>query len=57
MDEANFVQLYTADQPLIFAFHGYQRDIHKIIHGRTNAPRFHYHVRSFNEEGTTTTPF
>jgi xylulose-5-phosphate/fructose-6-phosphate phosphoketolase len=57
MDEANYVQLYTADQPLVFAFHAYQRAIHKIIHGRTNAQRFHYHVRSFNEEGTTTTPF
>ena len=43
------------DKPVIFAFHGYQRAIHAIIHGRTNTARFH--VRGFMEEGTTTTPF
>ena len=35
--------------------HGYQRAIHALIHGRPNAARFH--VRGFNEQGTTTTPF
>jgi xylulose-5-phosphate/fructose-6-phosphate phosphoketolase len=40
---------------VVFAFHGYQRAIHAIIHGRPHAERFH--VRGFNEEGTTTTPF
>jgi xylulose-5-phosphate/fructose-6-phosphate phosphoketolase len=54
-DETTFVEHFTADKPVIFAFHGYQRAIHEIIHGRTNAPRFH--VRGYNEEGTTTTPF
>ncbi len=55
MDEATFVQQFTEEQPVVFAFHGYQRAIHELIHGRTNAERFH--VRGFNEEGTTTTPF
>ena len=55
MSEARFVELFTEDKPVVFAFHGYQRAIHEIIHGRTNAPRFH--VRGFNEQGTTTTPF
>ncbi len=55
MDETRFVDLFTADRPVIFAFHGYQRAIHEIVHGRVNAPRFH--VRGFNEQGTTTTPF
>ena len=32
-----------------------ERAIHALIHGRTRADRFH--VRGFNEEGTTTTPF
>jgi xylulose-5-phosphate/fructose-6-phosphate phosphoketolase len=50
-----FVDLFTVDKPVIFAFHGYQRAIHAIIHGRTNTTRFH--VRGFMEEGTTTTPF
>ena len=55
LEEAKFVELFTADKPVVFAFHGYQRAIHEILHGRTNAERFH--VRGFIEEGTTTTPF
>jgi xylulose-5-phosphate/fructose-6-phosphate phosphoketolase len=55
MDETRFVDLFTAERPVIFAFHGYQRAIHEIVHGRVNAQRFH--VRGFNEQGTTTTPF
>ncbi|HWV35658.1 MAG TPA: hypothetical protein VNZ55_08495, partial [Thermomicrobiales bacterium] len=55
MDETTFVELFTADRPVVFAFHGYQRSIHEIVHGRVNAPRFH--VRGFMEQGTTTTPF
>lgn len=55
MNETAFVELFTADKPVIFAFHGYQRAVHEIVHGRVNAERFH--VRGFNEQGTTTTPF
>ncbi|HXY29462.1 MAG TPA: phosphoketolase family protein [Gemmatimonadaceae bacterium] len=55
MSEDAFVDLFTADAPVVFAFHGYQRAVHQMIHGRPNAPRFH--VRGFNEQGTTTTPF
>jgi xylulose-5-phosphate/fructose-6-phosphate phosphoketolase len=55
MSETRFVNLFTADKPVVFAFHGYQRAIHEIVHGRVNAQRFH--VRGFNEQGTTTTPF
>ncbi|HEX6506744.1 MAG TPA: phosphoketolase family protein, partial [Chloroflexota bacterium] len=55
MDETAFIDLFTADKPVIFAFHGYQRAMHEIVHGRPNAERFH--VRGFNEQGTTTTPF
>ncbi len=55
MDEARFVEMFTADRPVVFAFHGYQRAIHEIVHGRVHAERFH--VRGFNEQGTTTTPF
>ncbi|BCL84515.1 putative phosphoketolase [Ktedonobacteria bacterium brp13] len=55
VNEKNFVDMFTADKPVVFAFHGYQRAIHEIIHGRTNTQRFH--VRGFVEEGTTTTPF
>jgi xylulose-5-phosphate/fructose-6-phosphate phosphoketolase len=55
MDDMRFVELFTGDKPVVFAFHGYQRAIHEIIHGRPNAGRFH--VRGFNEQGTTTTAF
>jgi len=55
LEEANFIELFTAAKPVVFAFHGYQRAVHAIIHGRTNTERFH--VRGFIEEGTTTTPF
>lgn len=55
MSAAGFEELFTKDLPVIFAFHGYQRAIHEIIHGRPNPERFH--VRGFIEQGTTTTPF
>ena len=55
MDEQRFVELFTRHTDVVFAFHGYQRAIHEIVHGRPGAERFH--VRGFNEEGTTTTPF
>ena len=55
MDAASFDDTFTRDAHVVFAFHGYQRAIHQIIHGRPHAERFH--VRGFNEEGTTTTPF
>ncbi len=55
MESSRFVELFTADKPVVFAFHGYQRAIHEIIHGHVNATRFH--VKGFMEQGTTTTPF
>ncbi len=55
MQEAKFQEIFTEDKPVVFAFHGYQRAIHQIVHGRSHAERFH--VRGYNEEGTTTTPF
>lgn len=53
--EAAFVQLFTPDKPVIFAFHGYPMLIHELLHHRTNPMRFH--VRGYMEEGRTTTPF
>ncbi len=55
MDHAAFEMLFTADKPVVFAFHGYQHAIHELVHGRPNPSRFH--VRGFEEQGTTTTPF
>jgi xylulose-5-phosphate/fructose-6-phosphate phosphoketolase len=55
MTTAEFIELFTADKPVVFAFHGYQRAIHEIVHGHPDVDRIH--VRGFNEQGTTTTPF
>jgi xylulose-5-phosphate/fructose-6-phosphate phosphoketolase len=55
MDEESFIKLFTGNTDVVFAFHGYPRAVHEILHGRTNAERFH--VRGYIEEGTTTTPF
>jgi xylulose-5-phosphate/fructose-6-phosphate phosphoketolase len=55
LSDAIFIEHFTEDKPVVFAFHGYPRAVHELVHGRPNTPRFH--VRGYNEEGTTTTPF
>ncbi len=50
-----FDRLFTADRPVIFAYHGYPYLIHRLTYKRTNHQNIH--VRGFIEEGTTTTPF
>ena len=40
---------------MIFAYHGYPWLIHRLTYRRTNHSGFH--VRGYQEEGTTTTPF
>jgi xylulose-5-phosphate/fructose-6-phosphate phosphoketolase len=50
-----FRALFGADDDVVVAFHGYARSLHQLLHGRPNAARFH--VRGFNSQGTTTTPF
>jgi xylulose-5-phosphate/fructose-6-phosphate phosphoketolase len=53
--DEQFVDLFTASVDVVFAFHGYPRAVHQLVHGRPDAQRFH--VRGFIEQGTTTTPF
>ena len=53
--DSQFDALFTADTDVVFAFHGYPRAVHQLVHGRSNPGRFH--VRGFSEQGTTTTPF
>ena len=55
LNEKNFESLFTANKPVIFAYHGYPALIHKLTYNRSNHENFHVH--GFNEEGTTTTPF
>ena len=55
MSDAEFDALFTADRPVVFAYHGYPSLIHRLTyrrHGHANL-----HVRGYKEEGTTTTPF
>jgi xylulose-5-phosphate/fructose-6-phosphate phosphoketolase len=53
-DEA-FDALFTADRPVIFAYHGYPWLIHRLTYRRRNHANLH--VRGYKEEGTVTTPF
>jgi len=55
LSDDDFAVLFTLDRPVVFAFHGYQRAIHEVMHGRPDTERLH--VRGFMEQGTTTTPF
>ncbi|MFK4299206.1 xylulose-5-phosphate/fructose-6-phosphate phosphoketolase [Arthrobacter sp. GAS37] len=55
MSPEKFVELFTADGEVIMAWHGYARALHQLLHGRPQPERFH--VRGYNEQGTTTTPF
>ena len=55
MDALEFNDLFTPDRHVVFAFHGYARALHELIHGQPAPERFH--VRGYLEEGTTTTPF
>jgi xylulose-5-phosphate/fructose-6-phosphate phosphoketolase len=55
MTNAEFNALFTADRPVIFAYHGYPWLIHRLTYRRANHANIH--VRGYKEEGTTTTPF
>ncbi|MDQ0771080.1 xylulose-5-phosphate/fructose-6-phosphate phosphoketolase [Pseudarthrobacter defluvii] len=51
----DFDGIFTADKPVIFAYHGYPALIHRLAYRRTNQQGLHVH--GYKEEGTTTTPF
>jgi xylulose-5-phosphate/fructose-6-phosphate phosphoketolase len=55
LPHAEFDAIFTADRPVIFAYHGYPSLIHRLTYRRTNHANLH--VRGYQEEGTTTTPF
>jgi xylulose-5-phosphate/fructose-6-phosphate phosphoketolase len=55
LSDRDFDSLFTADKPVVFAFHGYPWLIHRLTYRRTNHANLH--VRGYKEEGTTTTPF
>jgi xylulose-5-phosphate/fructose-6-phosphate phosphoketolase len=55
ISDKRFIQIFSNDRPVIFAFHGYPQLIHRLIYRRPNHRNFHVH--GYREEGTTTTPF
>jgi xylulose-5-phosphate/fructose-6-phosphate phosphoketolase len=55
MSDPEFDALFTADKPVIFAYHGYPWLIHRLAYRRTGHANLH--VRGYKEIGTTTTPF
>ncbi|HEY6423305.1 MAG TPA: phosphoketolase family protein [Pseudonocardiaceae bacterium] len=55
LPDRDFDALFTVDKPVIFAYHGYPSLIHRLTYRRTNHDNIH--VRGYQEEGTTTTPF
>jgi xylulose-5-phosphate/fructose-6-phosphate phosphoketolase len=55
LNDREFDAIFTADRPIIFAYHGYPWLIHRLTyrrHGHDNI-----HARGYKENGTTTTPF
>ena len=55
LTSGEFAELFTDDTDVVFAFHGYPEAVHGLVHGQSDADRFH--VRGYREQGTTTTPF
>jgi len=53
--DSDFDALFTADRPIVFAYHGYPWLIHRLTYRRANHANLH--VRGYKEEGTITTPF
>ncbi len=54
LTDEEYDMIFTADKPIIFAFHGYPNLIHELTYDRHNS---NLHVRGYNEEGSITTPF
>ena len=55
LDDREFETIFTADRPIVFAYHGYPWLIHRLTYRRPGQHRLH--ARGYKEEGTTTTPF
>ena len=54
LTDAAYDDLFTADKPIVFVFHGYAKLIHELTYRRKNRD---LHVLGYKEEGTITTPF
>jgi xylulose-5-phosphate/fructose-6-phosphate phosphoketolase len=55
LPDHEYEALFTAQRPVIFAYHGYPWLIHRLTYRQPGHDNLH--VRGYKEEGTTTTPF
>lgn len=55
LTKGGFVELFTADKPILANFHGYPETLENILENYTERKRLRVH--GFYEEGSTTTPF
>ncbi|HSP76445.1 MAG TPA: phosphoketolase, partial [Cryobacterium sp.] len=55
LSDSEFDAIFTADKPIVFAYHGYPWLIHRLTYKRNGHGNLH--ARGYKENGTTTTPF
>ncbi|HSP52339.1 MAG TPA: phosphoketolase, partial [Cryobacterium sp.] len=55
LSDNEFDAIFTADKPIVFAYHGYPWLIHRLTYKRNGHGNLH--ARGYKENGTTTTPF
>ena len=55
LTDEEFTDLFTADKPVLFAYHSYAQDVRGLIYDRPNHDNFT--VVGYKEQGSTTTPF
>ena len=55
LTDEEFAEIFTADKPVLFAYHSYAHDVRGLIFDRPNHDNFNVH--GYKEQGSTTTPF
>ena len=55
LSDEEFTELFTADKPVLFAYHAYAREVRSLIWNRPNHDNFIVH--GYEEQGSTTTPY
>ncbi|KAK3934616.1 D-xylulose 5-phosphate/D-fructose 6-phosphate phosphoketolase [Diplogelasinospora grovesii] len=55
LSKQQFAELFTADRPVLFNYHGYPTELQGLLFGREKLSRMT--VEGYIEEGSTTTPF
>jgi xylulose-5-phosphate/fructose-6-phosphate phosphoketolase len=55
LSREKFIEMFTADRPVLFNYHGYPTELQGLLFGRPGLERMR--VGGYIEEGSTTTPF